>query len=437
MEVKKRTLIVGANGALGTFTLLKLYGLPGLCTLIRPSEFEEFAQTKEIFRDEWYPRDRTRIDGKAFCRNAVPENPQQVGVFNRKTLPPDIFAAGGTVILSTKTYQYSTVLDEIKHVLTPSVVILQLVNGLFPEKALEILCREKKILNPVFRAVIMGGTHFSAGEKPLQVSSGIQNFVIGHWDHARREEDLTRLNLLGQLFFKDRLEVIPKVMDDFRAASLDKILANLVNPISSLTGAVTLDYTLNPFLKPLVRQCILEGLAVADALGIKVGEKEAIVESRLNMFRKAGSENHAHLPSMAQDALRAALQQKLFFHENAQIGVALVEAGKSAGVNSPAPMVQGINLLLEAFCALYNQLYQQSPGKASRFLMSFWIRNRVSLGLAPTNPGIYSQFEGLVELEKEGGLESRPAVKIEGLKDVVPAFKRNFEGAVSASDRAS
>ena len=157
---KTKILIVGANGAMGSMALLKLFGNKNLSALILPFEMEIFLKNKEMHEDEWFPSDKTVIPKEAFVVGKEPSSDKEVGVFTTETLPAGFFEENGVVIISSKIFHYGSVIDSIKHALHKDTVMTILVNGLNPELTLEGICRDKGVDNLVTRTVVMGGTHY-------------------------------------------------------------------------------------------------------------------------------------------------------------------------------------------------------------------------------------------------------------------------------------
>ncbi|MGD9200964.1 MAG: 2-dehydropantoate 2-reductase N-terminal domain-containing protein, partial [Chitinispirillia bacterium] len=199
MQSDSKILIVGANGAMGGFTLLKLYGNKNLSVLILPSEREIFTNNKLMREDQWYPSDTTFINKKYFVFGREPSQDKEIGIFTSEILPENFFQdSNGVVFIASKIFHYEGVVEAIRPILHENIPLVNIVNGLKPEKTLENICRKKGIMNPIIRAVVMGGTHFTFNNDTqcLQVYSGIANFIIGNWDKSYSPEYRDILNYI-------------------------------------------------------------------------------------------------------------------------------------------------------------------------------------------------------------------------------------------------
>ena len=430
MQIDSKILIVGANGAMGGFTLLKLYGNKKLSVLILPSEIENFISDKLMQEDQWYPSENTFIHKKNFILGKEPSQDNEIGVFTSETLPKTFFKeSNGVVFITSKIFHYESVVEAIKPALHDNTLLVNIVNGLKPEKTLENICRNKGLMNPIIRAVVMGGTHFTFDDNAqcLHIHSGIANFIIGNWDKSYSPEFRDQLNFIACLFPKNKFEAIPQYGNEFRTLSLDKVLANLVNPISAITGCPTIEYVTHPLLKKIITECFVQGIHVGLKLGLELTDEADIIKRKLEMYKKAGKEEKAHLPSMGQDSFRAMLNRTRLVHENDYIGVAIVKEGlEAADEEYNAKLIADFNRLLNQITDHYNHLFIQNKDKAARFLLELMMKNRYSLGLETNNKSLYNQFNGLKELESEINPNFSDVDRIKSLNEAPEVFEKNL-----------
>ncbi|OYV81986.1 MAG: 2-dehydropantoate 2-reductase, partial [Acidiphilium sp. 21-68-69] len=117
-------------------------------------------------------------------------------------------------------------------------------------------------------------------------------FVLGEPDGARTE----RAALISRLMIEAGLKapVRPRIRDDIWV----KLWGNMAfNPISALTGATLDVITADPGTRALARGMMLEGAAIAEALGVRFAID---VEKRIDGAAEVG----AHKTSMLQDLER-------------------------------------------------------------------------------------------------------------------------------------
>ncbi len=420
-------LIVGAHGAMGGHSLLKLFGNEHLSVLVLPSEVEAFTKDKIMTEDEWFPADHTVIPKDAFVIGREPSSPKEVGVFTTETIPAGFFKGNGVVIIASKIFHYDSVIDTVKPTLSKDTVLFNLVNGLKPEITLEEKCRARGVENRVIRAVVMGGTHHTIDEQSCRYHSGIAKFVIGNWKKEYSEEYQSQMEKIANLYPKDTFSVEPRYGNDFRKLSFDKVLANLVNPISAFTGCITVEYVTHALTRAIIIQCFNQGIDVGLAIGLPLSDREEIIKGKLEMYEKAGKAAKAHLPSMGQDALRAILNRTILYHENEHIGVALVKEGLEAKEVYSASFIDEFNQILTATTEQYDQLYRQDKEKAAYFLVELMMRNRYSLGLEPNNRSLYDQFDGLEALESQIEIDQSGLKSIQDIDEAAVVFRENLE----------
>jgi len=422
-----KILIVGAHGAMGGHSLLKLYGNGNLSVVILQSEMEAFLKEKQMTEDKWFPSDTTTIPKDAFFVGREPSSSKEVGVFTPETLPAGFFKENGIVVVASKIFHYDSVVDTIQPALNRDTIIFVLVNGLKPELTLERKCREKGIENTLIRAVVMGGTHHTIEEDSCRYHSGIAKFVIGNWNMEFNESYKSKMEKVAGLYPDDTFLVEPRYGNEYRSPCFDKVLANLVNPISAFTGCVTFEYVKHTITRKIITRCFNQGIAVGLAIGLPLADYDAIIRGKLEMYEKAGKAAKAHLPSMGQDALRALLNRTVLHHENEHIGVALVKEGREAKAPYDASFVDSFNRILTEVTEHYNVLYRQDKEAAAHFLIGLMMRNRYSLGLDPHNRPLYEQFGGLEEIESHITLDRAKLKSITAVDEAPIVFRENLE----------
>jgi 2-dehydropantoate 2-reductase len=151
-------------------------------------------------------------------------------------------------------------------------------------------------------------------------------FTLGEPDGSRtpRIEAFSKALIAAGL----KAPIRPRIRDEIWV----KLWGNMAfNPISALTGATLADMTGNPALRDLVRTLMLEGQAVAEALGVKFA---ITVDKRIEGAAEVG----AHKTSMLQD-----LERGRPLEIDALLG-AVVELGESVG--QPMPIARTILALV-------------------------------------------------------------------------------------------
>lgn len=423
---KTKILIVGANGAMGSLALLKLYGNENLSVLILPFEMEIFLKDKVMYEDEWFPHDKTFIPKDAFVVDKEPTTDKEVGVFTTETIPSGFFDENGIIIITSKIFHYDSVIDSIEHTLNKDTMMMILVNGLNPELTLEKKCCDRGINNLVTRAVVQGGTHYTIDDQKFSVHSGIAKFVIGHWTMEHSPQYQQQIEKIASIFPKDRFIAEAQIGNAFRAPCFDKVLANLVNPISAFTGCPTIEYVEVELVKDIITKCFNQGIDIGLAIGLDLKDRSDIIHRKLEMYKKAGLTSKAHLPSMGQDSLRSLLSRTPLYHENEHIGIAIVKEGLKAKKPYNASYIAGFSNTLTQVTDHYNTLQAQDKEKAAKFLLELMMRNRYSLGLAPNNTPLYEQFTGLEELESQIEIDYSMLKRIKNIDEAAPVFEENF-----------
>jgi len=420
-----KLFLIGAAGQIGSYFLLKLYGEDrqlGIMDLSPPLK-ALVKQEVVMSRDLYYPQDHTRIPLGSIQEDPDELRPGQLAAFSPEAAERVELAEEAIIFVAVKAYDYPVVQDTIKKILRPDTIITYLVNGLAPEEKALAGHKERSIDNPLVRAVIMGGTDFEieeqGGRQRRLVRSGISDIVIGNWLEEGSEDFAQLLERVRDVFAPEKLLVRPALGNDFRRASFDKTLANLINPLSALIGCTCGEVIDNQSLRTLISQMIGQGIAVGKELGLELGNTRQLIDSRLKMYQDAG---HQHLSSMGRDALLSALRGTRFRHENENIGVALAEKASSTDIS----ILREVNRLLDEETLVYNQLQQADPELARHFLLHYWLMNRAVCGLSPSLDYIVNQYPDLPRyLAEIKPLEAgRPPV--DRPEDLIQAMKDNL-----------
>jgi 2-dehydropantoate 2-reductase len=149
-----------------------------------------------------------------------------------------------------------------------------------------------------------------------------------------RPARMDEVERLGSLLNAAGMET--RALADARGAQWTKLLFNCAtNPLCALTGLTHGELCELPVTRRVVGELLGEGLAVADVLGIVLGDDPVELVDTL------GRANYDHKPSMLQDVLA---------HRPTEIGTlneALVAAARSCGVPAPvnaavADLIRGV-----------------------------------------------------------------------------------------------
>lgn len=392
----QKILIIGAAGAIGTLTLLKLYGKNQISVLLLPRSVESFLNEKHLQSDKFFPTDTTVIPKDAYLLNQTPQSPRSIGVFTEDTLDQFDHSNLAFVVVASKAFHYNSIIPSLKKVLSPNIPVLLLANGLSPEDDFLQHCEKANIHSPCVRAVIMGGTHYSIDNQKTLVHNGISKYTIGKWNNF--DDNKTHYNTICQSFDQKRFTIeTPPSAETYRQLCFDKILANLVNPISFFGCFCTIEYVEHPPLNDLITKCIREGLLIASLLNISLDDEGITVKSKMEMYKNAGESSSAHLPSMGQDSIMAILNKTALSQENVFIGEALTNVAPSD--SEDCKNLNLINRIVSKTTEYYNTLFQKSSNIASQFLLTMMMRCRKAVGLDPANRALYSQYPGLKNVE--------------------------------------
>jgi 2-dehydropantoate 2-reductase len=268
-------------------------------------------------------------DGAGVQRYALPaaDDPAQFG-------PQD------AVIIALKAYSIGPMLARLAPLLTPDTAVVTAINGipwwyfcraggtldgapiecLDPDGAMVRALDPKHLVGCVVHGsaelVAPGVVHHTSGD----------TFILGEIDGRMTP----RVGAIAGAIEAAGLKapVTPRIRDDVWT----KLIGNTsYNPVAALTGALMSDINANPALIALIRAMMLEGIAVAEALGCRM---TVSLEERFALARRLG----AVKVSMLQDLERG---RPL---EIDAIVTAVSELGRKVGV--PTPTIDGVEALV-------------------------------------------------------------------------------------------
>lgn len=261
----------------------------------------------------------------------------------------DDFAAPGAVdavILAVKAHQIAQLTEEIPKLYGPTTIVVPVQNGVpwwffqrFPgpycDRRLEMLDPDGSIAATVPAERIVASIAYPAAERAApNVIDHIEGdrFPVGELDGSKSDRAAALAGAFSDAGFKSR------VVSDIRATLWVKAWGNLAfNPISALTGSTLGEICANPATRVLASDMMLEALAIAEQLGVRV---RVSVEKRIQGAEDVGD----HRTSMLQDR-DAARPMEI----DPLVG-AFVELGRLTSVPTPA---------ISAVYALVHELNRQ------------------------------------------------------------------------------
>ncbi len=210
------------------------------------------------------------------------------------------------VLITLKAQGIEPALPQLRHLIGPHTTIIAAINGIpwwytyglpapFTDRRITAVDPEGAVWAALPPAQTLGCIVYPAAEI---VEPGVVNhtygdrFILGEPDGARTE----RASLISRLMIESGLKapVRPRIRDDIWV----KLWGNMAfNPISALTGATLDVITADPGTRALARGMMLEGAAIAEALGVRFAID---VEKRIDGAAEVG----AHKTSMLQDLER-------------------------------------------------------------------------------------------------------------------------------------
>lgn len=181
------------------------------------------------------------------------EGSVRTGTFHLKAVTGlDAIEPGTLVILTTKVSSTVEAITPIVPLLTPSVTILCVQNGLYSERLVRDLVGDRAV---TLRAITQVGAVLR-GPGVVEHTVAGYTLVERHERAAAIAEALTASGLDG------------RVIPDMKVAMWRKIVFNcVINPITAITGS-TVGGIVDPRLAPIKRLVIDECLAVAAADGV-------------------------------------------------------------------------------------------------------------------------------------------------------------------------
>ena len=253
---------------------------------------------------------------------------------------PVAFGAQDVVVIALKATAIGPMLPRLAPLLEADTAVVTAINGLpwwyfqreggrFDGSRIECLDPDGAMAAALDPRHLVGCVVHASAEvtAPGEVhhTSGT-GFILGEIDGAMTP----RLERFGAAMRAAGFEPLlsPRIRDDIWT----KLIGNLsYNPVSALTGALMSDINANPGLIALIRQMMVEGMAVGEAYGARFS---ITIEERFAMARKLGSAKI----SMLQDMERGRPLEL-----DAIVG-AVTELGRRAGVATPA--IEGVEALI-------------------------------------------------------------------------------------------
>ena len=181
------------------------------------------------------------------------EGPVRTGTFRLKAVTSlDAIEPGTLVVLTTKVSSTVEAVTPIVPLLTPSVTILCVQNGLYSERLVRDLVGDRAV---TLRAITQVGAVLR-GPGVVEHTVAGYTLVEAHERAAAIAAELSASGLDG------------RVIPDMKLAMWRKIVFNcVINPITAITGS-TVGGIVDPRLAPVKRLVIDECLAVAAADGV-------------------------------------------------------------------------------------------------------------------------------------------------------------------------
>jgi len=232
------------------------------------------------------------------------------------TTNPSDLNAPDIIILTVKAYDTQKALQDALKLLSPSTYLLCLQNGLGTEEIAAKIINK----NNIIRGTTSEGALFL---EPGEIQhTGRGNTIIGY--PYRNADDF--LESLQQELIKAGFSTT--ISDSIEKVVWEKIFVNVaINPFGALTGLRNGELLMIPELKESMKTAILEGLQVAEKLGLDFNEEIPIQKAYKVAEMTARNKN-----SMLQDIEKGKKTEIDF------INGAIVKYGKKVGIKCPINM---------------------------------------------------------------------------------------------------
>jgi 2-dehydropantoate 2-reductase len=268
-------------------------------------------------------------DGAGLQRYALPASDE-----------PAQFGPQDAVVVALKAYSIGPMLPRLAPLLTPDTAVITAINGIpwwyfcgaggrFDGSSVECLDPDGAMVRALDPRHLVGCVVHGSAEL---VAPGVvhhtsgDTFILGEIDGRMTARVGAIAGAIAAAGL--RAPVTSRIRDDVWT----KLVGNTsYNPVAALTGALVSDINANPALIALIRTMMLEGIAVAEALGCRM---TVSLDERFALARKLG----AVKVSMLQDLERG---RPL---EIDAIVTAVSELGRKVGV--PTPTIDGVEALV-------------------------------------------------------------------------------------------
>ena len=219
------------------------------------------------------------------------------------------------VILATKGWQLESSLNQIKHLVGESTIILPLLNGIEHMDLLLNTFGKKHVMGGVFRI-----SSFIAGPGHIEHVNYSPSITFGELDGSRSERVEELFNLFNSL---GGIKV--ETPDDINAAMWEKfVYITGVSGVGAYSRRFIGEIRSDPDLRKMLSDTMEETSAVGRARGVALSEK--LVDEILSRVDKSDPEM---IPSMQKDIMEGRPSEL-----NEQTG-AVIRMGKAAGVKTP------------------------------------------------------------------------------------------------------
>ncbi|MEA3560081.1 MAG: 2-dehydropantoate 2-reductase [Candidatus Thermoplasmatota archaeon] len=226
------------------------------------------------------------------------------------------------IIICVKAYNTEMTLTPLTPLLEKGTRILSLQNGLDNEERILKYIKERNIPSEVIGGITCHGVTYKG--PGLVKHAGTGDSMIGHFGWGSRESHIE--------------DIVPEIADAFKRAGMDMdittridreiwakaIINSAINPLTAIVGALNGILIDNDDMNKMTRELVIEGVQVANAMGVDLTEEE--------MFRRTfdvARRTRTNISSMYQDIK---LKRRT---EVDSINGAITRKGELSGVPTP------------------------------------------------------------------------------------------------------